>query len=407
MSWIDSIQTQLTIITGDGNSYNPKWLNASFVRPYNVSEFEFIEKTGTFALRKKPKGTRYNLEIYFDGEEHLDVAKRFKASADDPRPWTLVHPFYGSLLVQPIELTYGNENLNVTKITGTIVETIADGAPPITIDPVDKIVSDKAALDEVTELSFVNDIPAPDPECINSLSQNISVLYEEGKKSVLTTLDAEKYFNLFNKANTFLVNATNFPLQAIRAIQAIINAPSLFIDNVKNRIKMLKSQFDLLRSSVTNILSFNNKKVYENNMAVLVSAMAQASVINYSYANGEEALDIAEIILDSYDQLIEDLDTLQSENGGEEGSFIPDAESITALSNLVSYTVSNLFVIALASKQKRSFYLEEDSNTILLAHRLLGLTPDDATIGEFIDINNIGLNEILEIKKDRLISYYV
>jgi len=77
------------------------------------------------------------------------------------------------------------------------------------------------------------------------------------------------------------------------------------------------------------------------------------------------------------------------------------------LSILFNFVLSHLFVIAIDAQQKRVVTLTEDSNVILLAHRYYGLTVDDSTIERFMNQNNIGINEIMNIEKGREIIYYV
>jgi len=108
-----------------------------------------------------------------------------------------------------------------------------------------------------------------------------------------------------------------------------------------------------------------------------------------------------------YNEFIDEIQTLQTVDGYTEDSYLPDAEFLESLNFSVNYAVSNLFEIALAAQQERVIYLEEDSNLIILAHRFYGLTETDSTIQYFSDTNNIGLNEVFQIKKGRKLVYYV
>jgi hypothetical protein len=98
---------------------------------------------------------------------------------------------------------------------------------------------------------------------------------------------------------------------------------------------------------------------------------------------------------------------LQSDNASSPESYIPDANSLIGLNNIINFTISNLYDVALDSKQERSIILEEDSNIFLLTHRFYGLQEDDSSIDQFMDQNEIGLNEMLGIRKGRRIIYYV
>ena len=120
MSWIENAKKDFTIImqTKHGNiTYTPNWLNARRSIDYNIAEFNFKNVAGTLVKRSQPMGVRYDIEIYFQGEDNLIKAQDFLDSAADPRAWTVSHPMYGQLYVQPIGLGFDDSNLNATKIT--------------------------------------------------------------------------------------------------------------------------------------------------------------------------------------------------------------------------------------------------------------------------------------------------
>jgi hypothetical protein len=407
MSWSEKIQNDFLITCGDGKTYKVNWLGANKSVDYNISEFEFPELAGTLVQRGTPKGRRYTIEIFFQGENNIEDSQAFETSANDPRAWTVSHPLYGTIIAQPVSLAFDDSKHNVTKITGQLVETLTQDKPKNTVVPADKVTSDKLDLDEVVAYSFANDIPEPDTNVINDLTDKTSTVYNEGKKSVKTTLDAEEYFNAFNTANAAILEATEFPLEAMRAIQAVINAPALFADGVKNRITTLVNTFTKLRDSIANIVGKNEKKVYESTGGTLVSAMALAAVTDIDYRNAREVLSVIDQITEAYDTFVEDLDGLQSDNASSPESYIPDANSLIGLNNIINFTISNLYDVALDSKQERSIILEEDSNIFLLTHRFYGLQEDDSSIDQFMDQNEIGLNEMLGIRKGRRIIYYV
>lgn len=408
MSWLDNIKTDLVIETGDGKKFTPDWLNASKAVEYNIVEFDFPNIPGTLVKRSQPRGRKYNLEIYFKGDDHLEQSNEFEKSANDSRAWTISHPFYGRIIVQPISLAFDNTRYNTTKITGVIIETITEDNPKATVAPIEKIEADKEVLDITFEESFANDV-IPDTDDINTLTENNKTFFDIGSKIASLTVDSEKYFNLFNEANAFILDATAEPLAAIRALQAVINAPALFVRSVKNRITVFVEQITKLSSGINNILTPSNKKIYENNVGIALSAMALAASNPQEgdYDSRAKVLEIIDEITISYNTYLTDLDTLQTDTGGDEDSYIPDAESLIGLNNLINFTLSNLFDIALESKQERSIILEDDSNIILLAHRFNGLQADDSTIDSLMEINDIGLNEILNIRKGRKIIYLI
>lgn len=408
MSWIEKIKTDLIITTGDGKQYKPQWLNATKSVEFHITEFNFRNIAGGLVERGQPMARKFNLELYFQGDDHLDQSDAFEQSANDKRVWKVSHPFYGSITCQPSGLSFDNTKYNVTKITGGIIETLTDDKPKSSISPVDKITEDKSALDEVCAEVFAATV-IPSASDVSALADSTQQSYDEGAL-VARGDDAQGYFNLFNTANAAILNATAEPLAAIRAVQAFINAPALFADNVHNRLSLLQTQFEALRNQLTTIFSPNEKRIYQAQGAAVVSSMAVAAATPQTaseYGSMQVALDVAQNLLSNYNQFLEDLDGLQTDNGGLPESYIPDAEPLIELSGLISFTVSNLFDIALEAKQERAIILEEDSNVFLLTHRFYGLDAADELLDYFIATNNIGLNELLQIRKGRRIFYYV
>lgn len=409
MSWVEKINYDLIITTGDGKKYKPLWLNANKGVEYNVSEFDFPNVNGTFVDRKRPRGRKFPLEIYFQGDDNIDQASAFEISASDPRPWIIAHPYYGNLTVQPISLNFDNSLHNVTKITGTVAETITENYPKGSISPSDKISADKETLDTTFSVSFANNVQ-PSTADVNSLTENTQELYSAGAKQVKLTDQAAEYFNLFNKANAAILNATSEPLIAIQAVKDVINYPSLLQESVQARLDLFVGQLDLLSFEISNLLTPSSKRIYENNAGILISAMlfsASTPLDNTDYGNRDSVFRVIETLLNAYNSYVEALDSIQTENGGSPESYIPDASSLIALNGLLTFTISNLFNIALNAKQERVIYLEQDSNVILLSHRFYGPSQDDSNIDKFILNNNIGLDELLQIKKGRKLIYYI
>ena len=81
MSWLEKVNTQLKIKCGDGKEYTPNYLDAKKGKEYNIAKFNFPNVKGTLVKRKAPMGLSFPLDIYFQGENHLQVAADFEASA--------------------------------------------------------------------------------------------------------------------------------------------------------------------------------------------------------------------------------------------------------------------------------------------------------------------------------------
>jgi|SRR6185437_9919958 len=409
MSWLDKVQQDYTITCGDGTSYTVSWLNASKGIEYNIATFEFKELAGTLVYRGTPRGTKYVLEIYFQGDDHLDVSSSFEVSAANPAPWTISHPYYGQLYVQPVSMTYDNAEYNVTKIIANVIETLLSDGNIVTISAPDKITNDKANCDTLFANTFATDVPNPKAGDINSMTNNVNGFFNTIKSSIISSDDFATYFNAYNSALAAIDDATDNVLNAVAVMQALISLPATFVDSVVNRVQMLGNLLNFIGSTIVNVSSPSSKKLYENNAGTIITTLLMASVTNITddYANTTQVISVIDSLVGYYNTYVTSLDGLQTVNGGSPDSYIPDPDALNALSQLLSYTVSALLDIAASSKQQRITYLDNDTNVILVANSIYGLLPDDSTIDKIVNDNGIGLNEKLLLRKGRQIIYYV
>lgn len=411
MSWVENLNTPFAIKTGDGKTFKPKWLSPAMSRDFNTAEFNFVNVPGTFVDRKQPLGRKFPLEFCFDGPDHLEDAAEFDTSSLDNRAWNITHPYYGLLVVQPTSINYDNTSYNVTRITCTVLETITDEFPKGTDAPVDVIAVQIQGADELSAQSYAQNI-VPGIKDKNAMRAANTNNYKSGIKQVDFSF-AEQYFNAFNTANSAIDSATANPLAAMRTTQAIIQAPAKFAATVQTRHNLLTEQFESLRTATFNApigaISKSIKFLYQTYGGTNITAMCLTAATPGAsdYTNSNQALSVIDLLLRNYRRYLADLDNLQTLTGGTPTSFIPDAEAMQALATLLNYTLSNLYNIALNGKQERSFLLENDSNWIVLTHRLYGLQPDDSTLTTLIEQNNAGLNEMLLVRKGRKIIYYV
>ena len=408
MSWIDNIQDNIKITTGDGKVYEPLYKITEKTVEYNVAEFNFPNIEGTLVKKSEPKGARHKFELVFQGPDHIEESKAFEISNKDRRPWKVFHPIWGNLTVQPTSLSFNPSGLSDTKINAEVIETITEELPRVSIDPKNKISFDYMNTN-VSIAAGYSDNVIPTASDVTQLAQTTDTLYSLGAESVKSGDQANEYFQLYNKASAAILNAASDASTAATLVIDLYTYPSLFVSGVKDRLTLLFNQLLSISDDLENLLTFNEKTTYEMSGAGIISAMVNASINpdENDYVSTNEVLDVITQVLTSYNQYVVNIDSLQTPTGDEENSYIPNYDSISDLSDLVNYSVANLFNIALGAKQERFIFLESDSNAIILAHRFYGLEEDDSTIDDLINQNNIGINEMLQIKKGRKIIYYV
>ena len=409
MSWQEKLKSKMQITTGDGKLYDVLYrlesVKGSF--DFNISEFHFPEVSGTKIDRRLRKGTRYPLEFYFQGDNHIDQWNEFNASCSDLRAWQVLHPFYGLITCHPLSIGFDSSGIGNTKVEVTVVESLLNAGPRTVLRPGENASAIITKSREKNNAFSAQIIPTVSDTQI--MKSNVENVYNSGAAVVTDDTIAGEYFNLYNKAISNINNALNDVTTGFAIVQDFFNYPALFAQSVKNRLQILKDQALKLSDILDNLNSPNEKKIFESQKGAIVSAIIETVITPLSgdYLNAVDVFNVVEQVTTLYNQFIDELQALQTENGYTTDSYLPDPEFIEALNFSVNYAVSNLFEIALTAKQERVIYLEDDSNLIILAHRFYGLTATDSTIQCFADTNNIGLNEVFQIKKGRKLVYYV
>ena len=408
MSWIQRVQQDITITTGDGKQWQPLWMITDKTIEWNFAEFNFPQIEGSLVRRNLIKGRRFPLEIMFKGDDHIEVSNSFERSAKDTRPWRINHPMYDEILVHPQSLTFSHKTLNQTEIKGTLVETITEDPPFSRQDPRD--LSEFTALEarELTSLAFDDNLELQPVE-VAEITVTTNRVYELAAALTKSGEQAQEYFNQYQDTLAKISTIASEKLAGAQSIVDLFAFPSEFIDDLKRRLYIFQLQFNELLKNIADLFTPQQKKIFELQGSAIIIGMVEATTnpIETDYETMNDVTFTIETVLKTYNTFIESLDSLQTENGGEVDSYVPDFESISTLQNLVNYTISQLSNIALNSRQERSIFLAEDSNMILLSHRFYGPSEDDSNIEFFERTNNIGLNQLQEIPKGTEIFYYV
>lgn len=412
MSWLDKVNNDLIIQTGDGKTFSPQWMKTERTFEFNTAEFNFPNVKGSLLDRRELKGTRFNMEVYFQGANHIELSDEFLESAADKRFWIITHPLYGKMSVQPISMKVDNKLDNASKFTIPVIETITDTNPKTKLIADDKIVEDTGFLNELTAENFEGSITIKAAD-VNAMEELVDVYYINTKNDIDDDEDGQTFFNAYNTSKTAVASALTDPKAAMLAMQDLIQKPAYFQQSVQSRMEILQKNYNSLQTSVDTTIqsvAVSIRFIYESSQNAVLAAMAIASsqVFNDSdYENRTQISDVITILINNNSLYFETLDGLQIGDGNNPDDFIPNPSSMLDLNELLNFTTASLFDIGLNAKQERFLRLEDDTDFINLAHRLYGPKKDDSHIDELMRNNPLGLNGLLVIKKDTLITYYI
>lgn len=397
MNWLDRINDiELEIITGDGQSFKPLWKEARKNVKYNTEGFDFVGVEGTYVERKKQSGNQFPVLFYFQGEDCIEQARKFEYAARDSRAWTIIHPIYDSILVQPLSLEFDNSVLNISKITGIVWETINWKYPLHELNVKITIVRIKKDIDIRNAEVFENNIDITSPDLTDDALLSCDII---GKSYEILTNVFEKVNilkDLLRSASAAAQNILSLPLYFMQQIQNLINFPFLIKQNIEFKINQVIDNYNDLKDVIVGVN--DNNELYAAYSFSLLSTICQiaASPEDVDYNTRQDVLNTIDKIIILNNDIINTFDDI---------SYQPDANLSLQLDRIVNTTVANLYDIAWNARQERSFILEKDNNIVNLAYKYFG--KGDENLQKFIDVNILTKDELLQINKGRKLIYYV
>lgn len=405
MSWKNKLEnTRFTIKTGDGKTFNPLWKSGEKSKDYNFEKYDFINLQGSLIKRKQAQSSSYPLVFWFAGDDNIERANEFDISAADSRPWTITHPFYGTIKGHPTNLKRDDNFYGNTQIEVDFWESIDDNYP-IQQDSISDVVREKYdALNLQSKANYVNNAK-PETSDIFEIKSNVEISGSKFEPDAESFNDYKQAVQKALKDTDGLVAKTSI---AIDSIQQVFTLPSLFTRDIRNKIEAIKNAYDELKQ----LLDFDNRQskyYFETQGATLIGGLAQSAVNpnQNDYLIRRDVEDTNNELLNLYADYLQNLDDAQVEIENIEQAYSPNVEVQQQLNDLVSYTSQTLFVLSFDARQERRFIVDKDTNLVVLTHRFLGLDVNDENLETFKRINNIKLNEIFTVKKDREIRYYV
>jgi len=285
MSWQELLNDRkLTITTGDGIEFKPNWLNATKETQYNAKIYDFPELEGSFVPRKRKRGDRFRLELYFVGENATQEAERFELSARDSRAWSLVHPFYDTRLVQPISLIVDDTNYNTSKVTVQAVETISFQQIAFEAIPRDEIIAIKESLDSTLVNSYITAVPQPSSNDVIDLQDDVLTIDRIFEPIFLTSETLSDFKVLVGQATTRASELINNTTRAIRSLNDLINYPAIVAQSLQSRVAAFEETFQNLTVKYEAIFGVDEATPAQKNLYMvegvsILSNIAYASII--------------------------------------------------------------------------------------------------------------------------------
>ncbi len=419
MSWKDRLNPNLTLISPQGNIFEPLWSGNARSMEKKLGIFEFPKIKGLRIQDLDVGGVSYPLTFFFEGLDHDQEANKFFKACKERGLWEVNHPVRGSLSLQLVSVS---EEIQPV-ISGNITQFNTEWLEPQEIDIVGPFPQVAAQIQAQTV--FVNNSAA------NQLNNNIlqdtagfvkRIQTETNKLTQKITDGLKTLSGPVAEINSSII-AIQRSIQGVITqsvvdilalggqIQQLIQLPSLVSTDIQVRLTtygaMIADIFTLFPSD-DDQESKNTISLHEVALSASIVAVAQI-VSTGTLETRSQAVETMETVSQLFSDITDALDnvqdlfqakTIDQQYFSQSDSFA-DSALITALG--LQYLQQALFDLAI----ERRFILKSPRSPIEITITEYGnLGENDANFDLFIKSNQLQGNDILLLPAGREVVVY-
>lgn len=386
MKWQDRISNIIfEITTGDGKKYSPRLGTSEMRLLFNVNILNYNGFDGSKLDRAKAQGEKYPLDFYFVGDDHntefINFIKSAKASS---RPWILKHPHFDEIKAQPLEIV-GRPYFGSTYVTGQIGITLDDTEPLRTELDKQAGILEKHEANNALVIAEYKGTSASDALSVTDI---FATNYENLPNS---QEDITRLKNIVTDVKRKAVNILDAPSDFSQSLQALVNFPNEIALDVKSAYQSMLIAFD----DILNIAGIDSN-IFETSSNFWFNSASEL-LFNFEFKNKKEAVESQNKYSSTFDKY---------NSSVEDSGFEPEPDIYFNLYTIVTGTLAELIIIAQQAKTEISINAPKKQNSILYTAQYYGADLDNELL-QFIEDNEIGLDEMLEIQQGKELTFFV
>lgn len=402
--------------------------------PLTGTKFNFPNVNDAYIQRTGFDSREYPMRAIFSGPNHDKLATAFEAAILEPGIGRLDHPMYGgSLKVVPFgDLTRRNDlvkggNQTIVEVTFfTSVPQIYPSSEPVGVNEILAAVSAfdegaskqffdctnlKGALNKATGLATIRTFLRKVSSSLKTMSDSVSSVNRQ-------------FRDLQSTVNLGLDVLVGQPLLLARQIGDLIKAPGRALIGIESRLDGYAALAESIFGSPsanpaerlaagTSLLQrrqqvANDMHISDLFVANAVAGSIVATTIEGSFTTRPQAVAAAAALVEQFDAAVAWRDAGFAALGEIEDvsiSQVDTGQSIQALQDAMAVAVGFLVQTSFGLVPERRIAIDRDRTIIDLAAELYG-SVDDEKLDLLITSNNLTGDELLELPRGRVISYY-
>jgi len=416
MTWRDDI-ADCVIETAAGDRFVFEFRDLHNKRSERTAKFAF-RTDGDYIQKTSSGSQQIGVSLWFSGALCLEMADSFEAATKDQRPFRFFHPIKKKpYLMQMLSI----DRYDALATAAGEVRFDLDLHETIELEKQVKPENVKRFID--TTINYVKLISADQyGEAISKKTPGeiakIKAALNKTIAKMATVVEA------YDRVTDTIAGVQSVILTAQSMIETLETSASAFADlafgvlrTIQNSILYVTDKVDFYRQLASDIANaegaLEDPATFKliNNAITVEQARTASLATEDDYPTKTQIFALADEITVAAAAFTAQLDTIEAaaiEAQVEE--LEPDTQTPTLIADVVTRATGQLAVIAYRAKQERTYTMPRDEEMYSLVYRLMGGDNPadlDAKIDRFIAANEIGGTELFELKKGRVVKYYV
>ena len=420
MSWLDRVQGTIELTSPDGEVFSAKWAGNSRSVEKKLGIFTYPKFDGAVVQDLGLTGTRYPLELNFDGPDNDLESSRFFDSFSARGSWQVQHPTKGMLTLQPVSITENIEPVESGSITVFNTEWLQSVSPASIVSTAQLAAFirsqsrnvDDVALAQVTDTARQQS--AEEVNAIKGATETTLSVYDKTIAALLETSgDLAAKAAGIRRGIADTLDTTPLDLTVLGGqIQAVMRTPSKVTGDILQTLKPFADFIDQISNLPDEVADQNYLNILAIRELFLTSANSSMALISSTStlntrAQALEAADLLSLqfqtITDSLDVAQKQFETLRVDQQyfSQSISFVESAQIIAGATRYLLETSFNLAI-------EKRFTLDRERAPIEITITEYGeLGDEDSNFDLFIASNQLKNDDILLLPAGREVVVYV
>jgi hypothetical protein len=410
----------ITLTSPSGTVHQAKWRGNKKTVKKKVGVFEYPDVDGSTTQDLGLASQPYPLTLFFDGVDHVILAKNFEDSLAERGPWEVIHPVLGLLKLQPLSADFNHmpvQSKIVTKVDSTWIKKLPEYQGASFSQMAADVKSDGLAL--ASEIAvLLPDEPYDDEEGKRSFIQYCKDIVA-GYRAVLASFYdinnlvrneiAEKLTAIDDMlAQPFFVATT-----VISAINTVYRAPA----NLRIQVIAKMRMYELLTNDAntaiesrieSNIATTSVARTNDQLQSGLAGALAISTTIG-GVLSREEALEIAASLKSQYQSMvaINDAQAEVLQFNLSKDTYYSNIAGFEQIRNLMGRAIGFVIDENYSQQVRKTVLIPSPTATLDYAIESYPDMTSEEAYDFFIETNNLADDDIIFLPTSKEVVVYV